>query len=396
MKSVLADDVRNALEKASWIRRMFEEGGRLIAERGAENVFNFTLGNPLPEPPEAFHQAVRQVVDAPVEGQHRYLPNAGLPDVRKYVAEHLSTQTGLPYTENQIVMTTGAAGALNVALKALLNPGDEVIAFTPYFVEYDFYAANHGGKLVRVDTDDHFQLDLGALKSAITPQTRAVLINSPNNPSGAVYPEEDLKALAQVLREASDQHGRPILLISDEPYRYIVFDGTEVPWVPALYEHTLLATSHSKDIGLAGERVGYLAISPTCADQAELMDACVFANRVLGFVSAPGIVQRVLPLLKGKLSDLSIYTRLRDKMVPPLLEMGYELVPPKGAFYLFPRSPIPDDVAFVKEAQEEGLLLVPGSGFGRPGYFRIALCVEEDVVDRALPVFEKLIKKNQT
>ena len=395
MKPIVSDEVSQALERASWIRRMFEEGARLVAERGAENVFNFTLGNPLPEPPPAFHKAIRGLLDKPQAGMHRYLPNAGLPEVRSYVAEQLRRETGLGYETNHILMTTGAAGALNVALKAILNPGDEVITFTPYFVEYDFYAANHGGNLVRVDTDDLFQPDPEALRKAITPRTRAVIINSPNNPSGAVYPEATLRDLATVLREESTRHGRPILLISDEPYRYIVFDGVQVPWVPALYEHTLLATSHSKDVGLAGERVGYLAISPQVADGEQLINACVFANRVLGFVSAPGLVQRALPLLAGELSDNSIYQRLRDRMAPALQKMGYELVLPQGAFYLFPRSPIPDDVEFVRAAQEHGLLLVPGSGFGRPGYFRAALCVPEEVIDRSLPLFEKTLKQFQ-
>jgi aspartate aminotransferase len=260
-------------------------------------------------------------------------------------------------------------------------------------VEYDSYAANFGGRLVRAESDEQFQIDIPALERVLTPRTRAVLVNSPNNPSGAVYPLERLKALAECLTAASRRFGRPVYIISDEPYRELVFDGVTVPWVPTLYDHTIIVTSYSKDIGIPAERLGYAAISPRAAEWQLMMDGMVLANRVLGFVNAPALIQRALPRLKGQKVDVSFYQALRDRMLKPLREMGYEVVTPQGAFYLFPKSPIADDVAFVRAAQAERLLLVPGSGFGRPGHFRIALCVQPDVIDRALPVFEKVIRQ---
>ncbi|MDH5753482.1 MAG: pyridoxal phosphate-dependent aminotransferase, partial [Deltaproteobacteria bacterium] len=286
-----------------------------------------------------------------------------------------------------------AAGGLNIVFKAQLNPGDEVVAPAPYFVEYDFYAANHGGRLVRAATTGEFRLDAASLEQVLTPRTRAVLINSPHNPTGVVYTLDELRSLARVLREASARFQRPIVLISDEPYRRLVFDGAQVPWLPGLYEHTLVVTSHSKDLGLAGERVGYVAVSPECAEAQRLIGALTLANRILGFVNAPALIQRVLPLLDGASVDTDYYQGLRDLLYPALLDMGYSCVKPQGAFYLFPRSPVEDDVAFVRAAQEEGLLLVPGSGFAGPGHFRISLSVSRDVIERSLAMFERVLKK---
>jgi aspartate aminotransferase len=393
MPGIVSDQMRTSIEESSWIRRMFEEGARLKAEAGAQNVFDFSLGNPNLEPPPKFHEEMIRLLQDPQPGMHRYIPNAGLPETREYVAAELKAATGMAYTGQHVVMTCGAGGGLNVVLKALLNPGDEVIALAPYFVEYDFYAANHGGKLVRAQTDGAFQIDVQALERAITTRTRAVIVNSPNNPSGVVFSAGSLKALTGCLEAEGRHHGRPIVLISDEPYRELSFDGISVPWIPPLYDHTVIVTSYSKDLGLPAERLGYAAVSPRHADSVLLLDAMVLANRILGFVNAPALIQRVLPRLKGQKVDVAHYQRLRDRMMSPLREMGYEMVTPNGAFYLFPKSPIPDDVAFVRAAQKERLLLVPGSGFGRPGHFRIALCTSEDVIDRALPVFEKVLKQ---
>jgi len=246
---------------------------------------------------------------------------------------------------------------------------------------------------VRADTDAAFQIDIPALERVLTPRTRAVLVNSPNNPSGVVYPQERLRALADCLRAAGRRFGRPIYVIADEPYRELVFDGVTVPWIPALYDHTVIATSYSKDIGIPAERLGFAAVAPQAAEAELMMDAMVLANRILGFVNAPALFQRALPRLRGQKVDVGYYQMLRDKMLKPLREMGYQVVTPQGAFYLFPKSPVPDDAAFVKAAQAERLLLVPGSGFGRPGYFRIALCVEPEVIDRALPVFDKVLRQ---
>ena len=391
--SVVSAAIRQSLDGASWIRRMFEEGARLKALHGDANVYDFSLGNPILDPPPALRATLIDLLSHPSPGMHRYIPNAGLPEARAFVAEHLARATGLPYTAQHVVMTVGAAGAVNIALKALLNPGDEVVAFTPYFVEYDFYAANHGGKLVRADTDAAFQIDIPALERVLTPRTRAVLVNSPNNPSGVVYPQERLRALADCLRAAGRRFGRPIYVIADEPYRELVFDGVTVPWIPALYDHTVIATSYSKDIGIPAERLGFAAVAPQAAEAELMMDAMVLANRILGFVNAPALFQRALPRLRGQKVDVGYYQMLRDKMLKPLREMGYQVVTPQGAFYLFPKSPVPDDAAFVKAAQAERLLLVPGSGFGRPGYFRIALCVQPEVIDRALPVFDKVLRQ---
>jgi aspartate aminotransferase len=393
--AVVSDAMRKSIQESSWIRRMFEEGAKLKAQHGADQVFDFSLGNPVLEPPASFREELIALLQRPAAGLHRYIPNAGLPEAREYVAAGLAAATGLPYAAQHVVMTCGAGGGMNVVLKALLNPGDEILALTPYFVEYDFYAANHGGRLVRADTDAEFQIDTAAVERALTSRTRAVIVNSPNNPSGVVYPAERLRALADCLEAAGQRFGRPIFILSDEPYRELAFDGVTVPWIPPLYDHTIVVTSYSKDLGLPAERLGYAAVSPRAADGQALGEALVLANRILGFVNAPALIQRVLPRLKGQRVDVGYYQRLRDRMLPPLREMGYQVVKPQGAFYLFPQSPIPDDVAFVRAAQEERLLLVPGSGFGRPGYFRIALCVAPEVIDRALPVFERVLKRTR-
>jgi len=393
--TIIAEAITESLERSSWIRRMFEEGGRMKKEFGAENVFDFSLGNPIVEPPAKVHQVLKDLLAAPPAGMHRYIPNSGLPEVREYVARSLTEDYRVDYGAEQVVITCGAAGGLNIVLKALLNPGDEVLTLAPYFTEYDFYAANHGGSLVRVPTQQDFKVDLEALEKAIGPKSRALIINSPNNPTGVVYDEASIRGLAEVLKEASQKQGRPIVLLSDEPYRHLVFDGVTVPWVPHFYEHSIVIHSHSKDLGLAGERVGYVAVSPGMADLKVLMDALVLANRVLGFVNAPALVQRLLPHLRGEQVDVDYYRANRDGLMKPLQEMGYQMNTPRGGFFLFPKSPIEDDVAFVKAAQQEKLLLVPGSGFGGPGHFRISLAVTPDVIERSLPVFEKIFKAVQ-
>jgi aspartate aminotransferase len=364
---------------------MFEEGARLKAERGAENVFDFTLGNPEVEPPEAVRAAIRRVLDDPTPHLHAYMPNAGFPDVRDEVARQLSESTGLDYTRDHVLMTVGAGGALNTLLKAMLDPGDEVIALAPFFVEYGFYAENHGGKLVLVDTDPAFQLDLEAIERAITPRTKAIIVNSPNNPTGVIYPESALAGLGQLL-ERLDQ---PITVISDEPYKALTFDQAPVPEVPANVPRTVIATSWSKALALPGERIGYLAISPRIADAKELFDACCFTLRTLGFVNAPALWQRVIKEVGELTIDIGPYQRKRDLLFEGLTRIGYDVVRPRGAFYVFPRTPLADDVAFVQRLQEEGVLAVPGSGFGRAGHMRLTLTVSEETIERSLPGFER-------
>lgn len=383
-------EIREAIRQGSWIRKMFEDGALLKAERGEENVFDFTLGNPFGDPPAALSAELARLCADPAPGLHRYMPNAGFPESRSAAARSLSRLTGLPFSENLVVMTVGAAGALNVALRALLSPGDEVVVLAPYFVEYLFYIRNAGGNPVVAQTDARFRLDLPAIESALTPRTRAVLVNTPNNPTGAVYPEEDLAALERSLSAAQARFGNPIYVISDEPYRKIVFRG--VPYAPpaSSIRNTIVAYSHSKDLNLPGERIGYLAVSPRAADAAEVAGACVFCNRVLGFVNAPALFQRAVANFEDEPADVSVYQRNRDVLLDAMRRAGIEVVPPGGAFYLFPKSPVPDEMEFLAAAREEGILFVPGSGFGRSGHVRVAYCLEPETVLRSVPAWERL------
>ena len=381
--------VTDSLAKASWIRRMFEEGARLKQERGADKVFDFTLGNPEIEPPEAVLAAARRVLDSPEPHRHAYMPNAGHVAVREAVAKRLRASTGLPYTAAHVIMTVGAGAALNTVLKALLNPGDEVLTVAPFFAEYVFYAENHGGRLVVVPPKADLTPDIGKLEAAITPKTRAILVNSPNNPSGVIYPASVFVEIEAMLARAS----HPIVLVSDEPYRALVFDDVAVPEVPPLVSRSIVATSWSKSLAIPGERIGYLAFSPRMAEAAELFEACTFTSRVLGFVNAPALWQWVVAEVGDQVIDVSPYREKRDLMYEGLTRIGYQCVKPQGAFYVFPRTPIADDVAFVRMLAEEGVLTVPGSGFGMPGHIRISLTVDRDTVVRGLAGFERAFRK---
>ncbi len=386
--------VAEAMKASSWIRRMFEEGARLKAEHGAANVYDFSLGNPVVEPPEEVIEAMVAAAGTREPGSHRYMPNAGYPRVRDAVGTHLAGRTGLPYTGDHVVMCVGAGGGLNVLMKAILDPGDEVIVLTPFFVEYRFYVDNHGGSSVLVPTDAEFLPDLDAIRAAITPRTKALIVNSPNNPTGVTYSADVLDGLGDLLRAESAKLGRPILLVTDEPYRYITY-GVDVPWVQNHYDHTVLITSHSKDLALPGERIGFIAPSPRIGDAAALVGALTFANRILGFVNAPATQQRAVASLQGHSVDPEIYRKKRDRMLPALRAMGFEIVEPTGAFYMFPKSLLDDDVAFVRELQEERILTVPGTGFGRPGHFRISYCVDDASIENALPGFERVAARHR-
>jgi len=381
--------VADNLKKASWIRRMFEEGARLKAERGADKVFDFTLGNPEIEPPPAVLAAARRVLDSDTPHLHAYMPNAGHPRVREAVAKRLQATTGLPYTANHVLMSVGAGAALNTVLKALLDPGDEVITVAPYFAEYTFYAENHGGRLVVVPPRADLTPDVAKLEAAITDKTRAILVNSPNNPSGVIYPASTFTAIEAVLSRAP----RPIVLISDEPYRALVFDDVPVPEVAPLVTRSIVATSWSKSLAIPGERIGYLAFSPRMPEAAELFEACTFTSRVLGFVNAPALWQWVVAEVGDQVIDVAPYREKRDLMYEGLTRIGYECVKPQGAFYVFPRTPLADDVAFVRLLAEEGVLTVPGSGFGMPEHIRISLTVDRETIVRALPGFERAFQK---
>ena len=388
----IATKIDTILQRSSWIRKMFEEGARLKAEHGAGNVFDFSLGNPNITAPECFDKALAETACS-CSGEHGYMPNTGYAHVRQSVAKYLSEEQGVTVTQDEVIMTCGASGALNVALKTLLDPGDEVLTPVPCFVEYGFYADNHGGLLKTVATHPDFSLDLEAMATAITPQTKVVLINSPNNPTGQIYSQESLERLGELLAAKSARYERPIYLISDEPYRKIVFDDHSVPSIFTVYADSLLATSYSKDISIPGERIGYAALNPAANYRDAVMNGMALANRILGFVNAPALMQKIVACLQGTSVDIGLYQRKRDLLCEGLAAAGYEFITPPGTFYLFPKSPIPDDVAFVQALQEELILVVPGSGFNGPGYFRIAFCVDDATIVNALPGFKRAIER---
>ncbi|MGD8227460.1 MAG: pyridoxal phosphate-dependent aminotransferase [Desulfobacteraceae bacterium] len=388
-----AKKIEAAMERSSWIRKMFEEGNARKAKYGADNVFDFSLGNPNLEPPVRFKEVLNELLNDQRPGQHAYMPNAGLLETRQAVADYLSKYNKQAFAPEDVVMTVGAGGALNVVLKTLLNPGEEVIIPSPYFVEYNFYLENHQGVPKVVTTGSDFSLDFQAIEEAVTEKTRAVLINSPNNPTGKVYNEGELEALAKLLADCSEKFGQPIYLISDEPYRKIAYDGIDVPSIFNAYRESFVVTSFSKDLSLPGERIGYAALHPDISDKGMIAGAMVLCNRVLGYVNAPALMQRAIAFLLEESVDIGIYQKKRDMLYEELSSCGYELLKPEGAFYLFPRTPIEDDVAFVSALQEENILTVPGSGFGGPGHFRIAYCVEDKTIERSLPGFEKVMKR---
>jgi aspartate aminotransferase len=384
----IAKKIAESMERASWIRKMFEEGSRLKALHGEKNVYDFSLGNPILEPPPRFREALQELARDEAPGQHRYMPNAGLPPTRRAVARTITAEQGVELNENHIIMTCGAGGALNVILKAILNPGDQVMVPSPYFVEYDFYADNHGGSILAVPSREDFSLDLDAMASAITERTRAVLINSPNNPTGVVYSASQINGLAEMLKEKNRGRQEAIYLISDEPYRRLVYDGVKVPPVFSAYEHSIIASSYSKELSLAGERVGYIALNPQAEDAERLISGMVLCNRILGFVNAPALMQRVVARLQGMGVNVEAYRHKRDIMCRGLADAGFSFVRPQGAFYLFPKTPI-DDLTFVRELQAKNILTVPGTGFGRPGHIRISYAVADETIERALPGFKE-------
>jgi aspartate aminotransferase len=387
----IATKVQACIEGASWIRRMFEEGGRLRQKFGDENVYDFTLGNPNIDPPAKFYAELQNLANEPQPGIHRYMSNAGLDETRGAVARMLAETSGMPVTGNQVVMTCGASGALNVVLKTILNPGEEVIILTPHFVEYKFYIDNHGGIPVDVWTDrETFQLDLPAIEAAINKNTRAIIINTPNNPTGVIYPAESLRQLGVLVERKERELDRQIYVISDEPYARVAYNGHAVPNIFPHVTNSVVVTSHSKDLALPGERIGYLAANPAMTHMELFMEGAIFCNRTLGFVNAPALMQRLVAKLQHESVDVGAYQQKRDVLYDNLTRMGFSMVKPDGAFYLFPKSPLADDVAFVRTAQKHNLLLVPGAGFGAPGYFRVAYCVDMKMIERSLPAWQAL------
>jgi len=389
----IADRIQKSMAQGSWVRRMFEEGVSLKRQYGEENVFDLSLGNPVMEPPVEFHQELKRLAENPSPGMHRYMENAGYPETRAAVATQLSLETGIKFTMNDIIMTCGAAGALNVVLKTILNHGDEVIIFAPYFPEYINYIDNHGGIVRILPTNEQFIPKLDILEATVGAKTKAVLINSPNNPSGVVYSEEFVRQLGELLSKKETQYGTQIFLLSDEAYRKIIYDGLKYPSPLPHHPHSIVVTSHSKDLALPGERIGYIAVNPACSQQKEVIDGFIYCNRTLGYVNAPALMQHLVSRLQSVTVPVAEYQRRRDFLYDHLSEIGYSVMKPQGAFYMFPKSPLADDVALVRELQSWRVLTVPGSGFGTPGYFRILYCVDDRTLEGAIAGFRKAAQK---
>ena len=386
----IADKMVKMVDGMAMVKKMFEEGARLRAKHGQENVFDFSLGNPDVPPPPEFKKVLRELANSETLN-HGYTPNPGHPQVRQAVAQYLSGEHDIELTPDLILMTVGAAGALNAVFGALVNPGEEILTPSPYFIGYDHYAFMAGAALKTAPTDSNFHLDTAAIEAAITEKTRVMLINSPNNPTGAVYSAEELADLAQVLDRASQKFGRRIYLVSDEPYRKIIYEGS-VPSVFQAYPNSIVVSSYSKELSLAGERIGYLAVHPDAEDAGLVSGAAIVVNTML-CVNAPNMLQLAVARLQGITVDVSIYKRRRDMFCQGLADAGYEFNIPQGAFYLFPKSPIPDDVKFLSILKDELILAVPGVGFGAPGYFRLSYAVPDATITGSFEGFKRAREK---
>ena len=387
--------MKSFVKNSSAIRAMFEEGKKMAEEYGAENVYDFSLGNPnVPAPAEVKEAIIKELEDDDPVMLHGYMSNSGYEDVRKAVADSLNQRFGTAFHENNIVMTVGAAGGLNVILKTILNPGDQVLVIAPYFGEYNSYVANYQGEVVVVSPDtETFQPNLKEMEEKITGKTKAVIVNSPNNPTGVVYSEETIKAMAGILERKEQELGTDIYLISDEPYRELAYDGIEVPYLTKYYANTIVGYSYSKSLSLPGERIGYLVIPDEAADSADLAAAANVATRILGFVNAPTLQQKIVKACLNEKTDISFYDRNRETLYNGLKELGFDCIKPEGAFYLFVKSPTEDEKEFCAAAKKYNILLVPGSSFGCPGYVRIAYCVAYETIVNSLPKFAELAKE---
>ena len=393
---MIADKMKNMVANSSAIRAMFEEGNRLAGIYGAENVFDFSLGNPNVPAPEAVKNAIIELVseEDPIVLHGYTNSNCGYADVREAVAKSLNERFDTHFEGKNIVMTVGAAGGLNVILKALINPGDEVIAFAPYFGEYRSYTNNYDGVLVEISPNTvDFQPKLDEFEQKITPKTKAVIINNPNNPTGVVYSEETIKKLAAIMEAKQKEFGTDIVLISDEPYRELAYDGVEVPYLTKYYDNTVVGYSYSKSLSLPGERIGYLVIPDELKDSEEVLSAANVATRILGFVNAPTLQQKVVEKCLNEKTDLSFYDRNREDLYNGLKECGFECIKPQGAFYLFVKSPVPNEKEFCEAAKKHNILIVPGSSFACPGYVRLAYCVSHETIVNSLPKFKELAKE---
>ncbi|MDD6182066.1 MAG: pyridoxal phosphate-dependent aminotransferase [Desulfovibrionaceae bacterium] len=388
--SILSDRISASIANSSWIRRMFEAGMILKKQYGEDKVYDFSIGNPDLPAPALVAKGLRAFAEKAEEPfAFGYMPNAGFPWAREALARHLSQEQGIAIAGEDVVLTCGAAGGLNAFFRAVLNPGEEVLTFSPYFVEYGTYVANHGGTFRAIPAEkDTFAPDVAGLEAAISANTRVLLINSPHNPTGVVYSREQLEAVIAVLRAKSAEYGKPIFLVADEPYRFLAYDGVSVPSTLPLYEYAVVVSSFSKNMSLPGERVGYVIICPNMPEKQALAAGLTLTNRILGFVNPPVVGQHIMVAALGSQVDLNIYAARRKAMAEVLDAAGYEYRMPEGAFYFFPKAPGGDDVAFVSKLQEQRVLAVPGSGFGCPGHFRLAFCVDEKVIRNAADGFK--------
>ncbi len=376
-----------------WTRKMFEEGMQMKKTLGEDKVYDFSLGNPDVEPPQALKSALIDMLTQTTPGTHKYMENSGYLSVRENIAEYLKMHYGLPFTGKHIFMSVGCAGGINILFKSMLNKGDEIIVPSPFFWEFKNYIENFGGIMRLVDTKEDFQLDIEKIEAAINDKTKAILINSPNNPTGAVYSEESLKELARLLYRKREE-GKEIYIVADEAYKKIIYDDAVLPNIFEIYDLVVSITSHSKDLALPGERIGYIAISPNIKEIDLLISGLIISIRALGFVNAPALFQRAAGMFQENSVDVMEYKKKRDIIYNTLIESGFKCVKPGGAFYLFPKSPIKDELAFVKRVQrEERILVVPGRGFGRSGYFRIAYCVTMEKIMNALDGFRRIGKR---
>jgi len=388
---MISNELIKDMGNSSWIRRMFEEGVKLKQQFGAENVYDFSLGNPELPPPTSVTDSLKRIVNSEDVDVHRYMNNAGFTDVRKKVADSINKTTEVPLSTEHIIMTCGAAGGLNVCMKTLLNPGEEIIIFAPFFAEYRFYISNFGGKAVIIPTNkETFQPDLKELEKNITSKTKAIIINSPNNPTGVVYSECILRKMADLIETKEKEFNTSIFVLSDEPYAKITYDNVAPPNMLNIFKNSIIVNSFSKSLGIPGERIGYIAVNSKIENLDLLINGLVFCNRTLGYVNAPALFQKIIANSLEDCIDMTAYTKRRDLFYTSLTNMGFSCVKPEGAFYLFPKSLIEDDVEFVLKAKDYNLLLVPGSGFGWKGNFRVSYCVSMETIENSLPAFEKL------
>ena len=389
---MIAEKMIPFVQNNSAIRTMFEEGNRLKKKYGADKVFDFSLGNPSVPAPDCVREAIIDLVNSEEPAVlHGYMNNAGFEDVREVIAQSLNRRFGTSFSAKNLIMTVGAASGLNVILKTILNPGEEVIVFAPYFLEYGAYVKNYDGKLIEVSPDtDTFQPNLQELKEKITANTRAVIVNTPHNPTGVVYSEETIRALTSILEEKQREFGNVIYLISDEPYRELAYDGVKVPYLTKYYNNTVVGYSYSKSLSLPGERIGYLVIPDELEDSGTVIAAAGIANRILGSVNAPSLMQKVIARCVDAEVDVSAYDRNRLALYNGLMECGFQCIKPQGAFYLFVKSPVPDEKSFCEAGKKYNILMVPGSSFACPGYVRLAYCVSHETILHSLPEFRKL------